>query len=110
MAMMTGNFPGTWDQFFELAKNKKLNLGCWFDHVASWWNLGKKNDQFLFIHYEEAILNPNDTVSAVARFLNKSISEKDIKMLSHHLSIISLDVCLVLRDLLLICSQIYILF
>ncbi|CAH7235278.1 Sult1c2 [Phodopus roborovskii] len=44
--------PGTWDEFFEIFINGKVNWGSWFDHVRGWWEI-RDRQQILFLFYED---------------------------------------------------------
>ena len=40
----------------------------------------------MFVHYEDAMSDPNGTINAIARFLNKDLTSTETQMLSEHLS------------------------
>lgn len=84
MAVVTGNFPGTWDQFFQLARSKSLNVGDWFDHVSGWWNLGQDKPNFLFVHFEDFLENPQHCIKEIASFLGKSLTSENLALLEKH--------------------------
>ena len=47
-----GNFSGSWDEFFEMFKNKELLYGYWYDHVRAWWQ-GHGESNYYFLKYED---------------------------------------------------------
>ena len=52
-----------------MAKEKKLNLGDWYDHVLGWYeNAGKEN--FLFLKFEDMV---KDGRTQVTTFLSNRI-------------------------------------
>ena len=73
-----GKFRGSWDEFFEMFKNKELFFGFWFDHVLSW--LGKKDlKNHYFVKYEDLKKKPLETVSGIAEFLKVSFNQKQLE-------------------------------
>ena len=86
MCKVTGNFKGSWEEFFEIFKAKKLNIGDWFDHVLGWWNDGKDKDNFLFVKYENVLKDPKETIRTIAKFLKKEMSDADVDKLANHVS------------------------
>ena len=83
MSARYGPFNGTWDEFFEMFKNKELNCGYWLDHVKSWWKQ-KDNSNFHFVKYEEMKKDPRGTISKLAEFLGVSYSEVEIDGVLEH--------------------------
>ena len=64
----------TWEEIFEVFKNKGLIFGDWFDSVSSWYtNVNKRN--FLFLHYEEMNTNAEKVVRRILHFLNKELPD-----------------------------------
>ncbi|XP_036403749.1 sulfotransferase 2B1-like [Megalops cyprinoides] len=75
--------PGTTDEFLEKFLNGKVMFGSWFDHVKGWLN-AEDQDRVMYISYEEMILDLNDSVSRIARFMGKSLSEEVTKKIADH--------------------------
>ncbi|XP_074646258.1 sulfotransferase 1C4-like [Tubulanus polymorphus] len=72
-----GNFPGTWDDFFQLFLNKKLVHGYFYDHVLSWWNQ-RHRDNILFLKYEDMVTDPKSNILKICTFLGKTLSADKI--------------------------------
>ncbi|XP_036405605.1 sulfotransferase 2B1-like [Megalops cyprinoides] len=73
--------PGTVDEFLEKFLSGKVMLGSWFDHVKGWLN-AEEQGRVMYISYEEMILDLNDSVSRIARFMGKSLSEEVTKKIA----------------------------
>ena len=72
-----GNFSGSWDEYFEMFKNKELNYGYWYDHVLGWWENSQKLD-IKFVKYEDMKRNPLKVVSDIAAYLQVSPTNTQI--------------------------------
>ena len=79
-----GPFTGTWDEFFEMFKNKELHCGYWWDHVKSWWQQ-KDNSNYHFVKYEEMKKDPRGTISKLAGFLGVAHSEDELDRVLEHI-------------------------
>ena len=69
-----GLFTGSFNDFFQLAKNGKV---CWrdiFDHYVGWYNFLKKRERSLILKYEDMKLAGN--VKKISSFLNYDLSEE----------------------------------
>ena len=83
MTKSLGNFTGSWDEFFEMFKNKELIFGYWYDHVLGWWEKhGSPN--YHFVKYEDMKKKPLETVSEIAHFLQVSVSQVQLEQLVLH--------------------------
>ena len=65
----TGAFPGTWDQFFEMFKEKRFPWGDYFEHNANWYKFNIDRKDSLVLFYEEMKKSHRDHVLKVAKFL-----------------------------------------
>ena len=74
---MFGPFPGTWNEFFELAKNKQLIYGDWFDHILAWWAFRSRPNVF-FLKYEDLKMHPRENVAKLAQFMNRDLTEDEL--------------------------------
>ena len=50
---MLGGFNGTWDQYFEWVKQKRLPWGDLFEHTAEWYEYNKNRPNSLVVKYED---------------------------------------------------------
>ncbi|XP_063077232.1 sulfotransferase 2B1-like [Engraulis encrasicolus] len=66
--------PGTVDEFLEKFIDGKIMFGSWFDHVKGWIG-AKESDNICSIFYEEMIRDLQGSVSKLASFLGKSLSQ-----------------------------------
>ena len=73
-----GLFDGSWDDFFELFKSKRLIYGDWLDHVSGYWKNCSKRNNVLFIQYEEALDDIKATLKRIASFLKKDLDEETL--------------------------------
>ena len=71
-----GAFNGTWDQFFELFKEKKLPYGDYFEHVTDWLKFFKDRENTLILRYEEMKKDHHGHVIKIARFLDQGTSDR----------------------------------
>ena len=76
-----GAFNGTWDQYFELVKQKKLPWGDYFEHNAEWYKFNKDRDQSLILRYEDMKKSHRDHVVKISKFLEYDLSEKSIDLI-----------------------------
>ena len=71
-----GGFNGTWDQFFQLFKEKKLPFGDFFEINAEWFKFFQNRKNVLVLIYEEMKADHRAHVLKIAKFLDQEISEK----------------------------------
>ena len=71
-----GGFNGTWDQFFQLFKEKKLPFGDFFETNAEWLKFFQNRKNVLVLVYEEMKADHRAHVLKIAQFLDQEISEK----------------------------------
>ena len=86
MVPVLGSFPGTWDQFFQhLYMKKQLFYGDYFDFYEGWWRYKAENpDQVLFVWYEDLKRDVTGVIRALASFLGKSMTERQIEIIKEH--------------------------
>ena len=70
-------FSGTWDEYFDLYKDKHLWGGDVLDFNISWWNL-RHLDNVLILKFEDMKDDPEDAIRTVARFVGKELSKEEI--------------------------------
>ncbi len=81
-----GNFPGTWDQFFEHLYKRKQLINCDFFEYYEGWCLHKNEnpDQVLFVRYEDLKRDFSAVIRTMAAFLGKSLTEEQIERIEEH--------------------------
>ncbi|XP_064626312.1 sulfotransferase 1C4-like [Lineus longissimus] len=74
MNVAFGNFPGTWDEFFEMVMVDHLLYGSIFDHYLSWW---RQRDQpnLHFVRYEDLLSQPKEEIARIAKFCDERLSD-----------------------------------
>ena len=70
------NWPGDWDQFFDLQMTGEFLWGSWFDHVNGFDRFIRENPQVKVhvIQFEKLLENPVKEISELCRFLGESES------------------------------------
>ena len=71
-----GAFHGTWDQFFEMFKEKRLPWGGYFEYTSNWYKFNKERKKSLILVYEEMKKSHKDHVIKIAKFLGYDLSDK----------------------------------
>ena len=75
-----GGFNGTWNQFFELFKEKRLPYGDFFEGTAAWLKFFQNRDNTLIMRYEEMKKDHRGHVLKIAKFLGCDISDKVVDL------------------------------
>ena len=81
-----GNFPGTWDDFFELFRNKPLAFGDYFDWVTGYWKASVSNKNIFFIKCENLKRDPHQGVQTIAEYFNVTLSKEQIEAIVQYTS------------------------
>ena len=76
-----GAFHGSWDQYFELFKQKRLPFGDYFEHIADWYKFNKDRKRSLILVYEEMKKSHRDHVIKIAKFLGYDLSDKVVDLI-----------------------------
>ncbi|XP_077998914.1 uncharacterized protein LOC144451872 [Glandiceps talaboti] len=76
---------GTWNMFYDLFINKKVDYGDWFDHVLGWWK-HKDDGNVLFLKYEDMKRDAKSSVEKIAEFLNVDLNEQTVDDIVDHCS------------------------
>ena len=71
------DFDGTFDEFFEMFKNKTLPFGDYFDHVVGWWEQRDKPN-ILVVLYEDMKRDLTKEIQRVAKFLSRHLDENEL--------------------------------
>ena len=65
-----GGYEGTWDEHFQLFMDGGLTFGSYFDHVLPWWEASQRDQNILFLKYEDMKNDPAGNVTRIASFLD----------------------------------------
>jgi len=84
-----GNFTGTFEEFFEMFKAKKLAQGDWFDFVKGWHDQ-KDNPNCCFFKYETMKADLPSQVRRLAVFMGKNLSDDVIADICQQVSLESM--------------------
>ncbi len=84
---LLGAFNGTWDQFFELVKQKKLPWGDYFEHIRDWYKFNKDRENSLVLKYEDMKKDHRGHVIKIAKFMGYNLSEKSVDFVVENSSI-----------------------
>ncbi len=80
-------YHGTFDVFVDAFLGDVCGYYTPFlDHVRHYWELQKKEDNVLFIFYEDMKLDLPSVIRKVAAFLKKKLSDAEVSLLASHLS------------------------
>lgn len=82
-------YLGDFNNFCRLFLGNKLSYAPYWDHLVEYWN--KRNEpNVLFLKYEDMKADLSAVIKKSAAFLNKSISNVQMKLLLEHLSFASM--------------------
>ena len=76
-----GGFNGTWDQYFDLFKEKRLPWGDYFEVTADWLKFFKDRKNTLVLKYEEMKKDHRGHVLKIADFLGFHLSDKVVDLI-----------------------------
>ena len=82
-----GGFRGTWDQYFEEFKRKRLPWGDYFEHIADWYKFNEKREKSLVLRYEEMKENTKEHIIQIAQFVGHELSEKAVDLVAEKSSV-----------------------
>ena len=71
-----GAFHGTWDQYFDIFKAKRLPWGDYFEHNVNWYKFNRDRKESLVLVYEDMKKSHRDHVTKLATFLGYNLSDK----------------------------------
>lgn len=72
------SFKGSFDEYFELFRDKHLSFGDWFDWVLGWWQ-ECNNPNVLFVTYEDMKEDILREARRVCQFLGKDRTDDQLK-------------------------------
>ncbi len=70
-------YTGSFDAFFELYKQRKVDFSDWGGHVAGWMQ-NKANLNILYLSYEELIADTEKGIRAIIAFLELNTPESEM--------------------------------
>lgn len=72
-----GHFHATFDEVFEIFKQKMHIFGDWYDHVGKWQECGSKfpSDKFMFLKFEDIKAEPTGFIRKMAGFCDIKLEE-----------------------------------
>ena len=76
-----GAFNGTWDQFFDLFKQKRLPWGDFFQVNANWYKFNKERENSLVLIYEQMKRDHKAHVIKLANFIGKDLSNRAVDLI-----------------------------
>ena len=76
-----GCFAGTWDQYFEEFKKRRLPWGDFFEVNSSWYKFNKDRPNSLILRYEEMKKDHEGHVIKIAKFLGYDLPDKTIDLI-----------------------------
>ncbi|XP_002737069.1 sulfotransferase 1B1-like [Saccoglossus kowalevskii] len=82
---LTSNFlgkPTSWEQYFEEFLKGNVEKGSPFENIKQWCKY-KNNPDLLWIKYEDMLKDPKNEYYKVARFLDRPMSEEEMKVVMH---------------------------
>ena len=80
-----GNYTGSFDEFFEIFKQKKLVFGDWFEFYLDWW--GKRhNPNVCFVKFEDLKKDTKKEIENIAAYLGMTPTEKQIDTICNHVT------------------------
>ena len=82
-----GVFKGTWNQFFKVFKEEKLQSGNFFQVTYDWYKFNKDRENSLVLVYEEMKKDPKAHVIKIANFINQPISDKVADVITEKTSV-----------------------
>ena len=87
MSEPCGNFTGSWDEFFELFKDRHLLFGDYFDWYTEWVPyIENSSPNVKVVRYEDMQMNLERVILDVASYLDKSLSNDKVSRMVEYLS------------------------
>jgi hypothetical protein len=62
-------YAGTWLEYFQLFLNGEIAYGSYFDHILPWWQASQRDQNILFLKYEDMKNDLAGNVDRIAAFL-----------------------------------------
>ena len=74
------------EKYFKRFMKEREPYTPWGRHVREFWN-NKKDENVLFLRFEDTVKDMPGTVRRIAKFLNRELSEENVKQICEHCSI-----------------------
>ncbi|XP_068896625.1 luciferin sulfotransferase-like [Tenebrio molitor] len=78
------DYKTDFNEYCDLFLRGKAPYSPYWNHVLSYWQM-RHNPNILFLRYEEMKSDLGGVIRRVSQFLHKSLTDEQIKILSHHL-------------------------
>lgn len=78
-------FRGSIEEYFDIFLENRCLFAPFHDHVLTYWQL-RHMDNFLFLNYEEQLADQLGGIKKIAKFLECSYSEDEVKQLTDYTS------------------------
>lgn len=75
--MVGQSIRGEFPDFFERFKAGYISRGPWVDHVSAYWD-HRSDKNVLFLLFEDMLQHPEETVSKIADFLGRPLTDQQI--------------------------------
>lgn len=93
-----GQFKGSWDEFFELFKSKRIYYEDYVKYYSA-WTKNASHPNVLLVKYEAMIKNPLPGIRRIARFLGKNLTDAELSVILDETSFDSMSKDKVFNDL-----------
>ena len=80
MLVYLGKFAGSWDDFFELYRDKRLIYGDIFDWYEDWW-AQRYNSKVLIVKYEDLKHNLKNEIRRIAEFMGRHFTDDQLEII-----------------------------
>ncbi len=70
-------YPGAWNDFFELYRQKELYYGDYFQYNVSWWEY-RNDENFLFLRYEDMRRDRRSAVERIAQHCHVTMTSEQV--------------------------------
>ncbi|XP_052791276.1 sulfotransferase 1A1-like [Mya arenaria] len=74
----------TWDLFVDAFINGQGLYGHWPRHVLGFWEASRKNDNILFLKYEDVVQDLPAACRQIADFLDRKLTDDDVNRICQH--------------------------
>ncbi len=85
--LLTGQFTGTWDQFFDLTIQGKIVQGDFFDFTSKWYKFNKARENSLVVKYEDMQKDRRGHILKIAKFMGCEVSDKVLEYILQKTSV-----------------------
>ncbi len=81
--LLSGNFAGSFDEFFELYKSKRLFYGDPIEWFQGYWQL-KNQPNIHIVFYEDLKADQGKEIMRLSDFLGKPLKDKEMENILEH--------------------------